>query len=720
MFLALLSWVLLSGLPGSGSAVPAEEVSPCLLDDSLNVSRTGGWPFGASYDVEADPERDLVFLGSGGGVYILEFDGSGNPEVLSDDIRTSGSVADLFYQQSSQLLFIASRSGGVEVWDVSDPFLPEKDTVIRIAEDPYSLSVQDDLLYLIDYGSSLLIIDIAEPSLPVLLGQCDSVSVGRELTIYGQYAYIADGYHGIKVIDVSDPFDPFLAGSSDATLEASQIEVNGSWAYVADASEGVRAFDVSDPTDPVPSGGFILPGAASIRIAGGTAFVGSSAGFSSVSLDDPASPELIQTLSLPGQGHSIFSEGDKTYVAMVKGCCMVDVSNPELLTLEGFYEGPGNSRFIVADGSYAYVATGLTGIITLDITNPDDPFEVGRFQGPGWMYDMDLCGDFLYVADYENGMLVLDVSDPCSIQTAGSCNPTLFVHTVAVSGQRALAGSGLMYTGVANLIDVTDPFDPQPIDYCNIGKNPSGAFIWGNYGLVATGGDGLYIVSMVGYSAPSVLGHCIVPGGAQDVEMELGYAFVASSTYGLHVVRVVNPANPYVYAGCELAGSPFFLRFRDSYAYVATSSGGFSVVDVSDPAEPAVAGYHGTPTASKCLEIAEDGTIMVATQTTGIQCYGFDSSSIEEPHGEESIRPSANPLTEAPSFDVTLPAGTLVEVRVYDVAGRLRQACERELLSEESTLTLADLPAGVYIAVFQWNRESSAVRFTVIDRNRSP
>lgn len=682
----------------------------------MNVVHTGSWPFGASYDVVADPSRDLVFLGSGGGVYILQFDGEGNPAVISDDIRTGGSVADLFYEGTSELLFIAARTAGVEVWDVSDPFLPQRVSVIQAGEDACSVQLRDDLMYLIDHGSSLMIVDITDLSSPVFLGQCDSVSVGKELTLSGQYAFIADGSHGIKIIDVTNPNEPFLAGSADTPGNAEQIAVGGSWAYVADGTQGVRAMDISDPANPVPAGGFYLDSATSISLEGMTAFVGSDEGISTVSLADPASPQLIETLSLSGRGCSIALAGDIAYVAMVKGCSMVDIADPEQLSLKGFHAGPGNSRFIIADGDHAYVATGLPGIITLDITDPDHPFEVGRFQGPEYMYDMDLSGDFLYVADYDNGMLVLDVSDPCSIQAAGSCNPSLFIHTVAVGGQKAVAGSGLGYDGVANLIDVTDPYAPEPIDYCSIGKYPSGSFVWGTCGVLATGGDGLYIVTMAGASPPSVIGSCIVPGGAQDVEVEMGYAFVPSSTYGLSVVRIGNPTNPYLYGGCELTGSPFFLRLRDSHAYVATSNGGFSVVDVSDPADPVLAGYYVTPTASKCLETAEDGTVMVATQTTGIQCYAFEPTSIQEGSpGDALIRPSANPLTAAPSFDVILPAGTVVEALIYDVAGRLQQAYEMELLSEESTLVMGELPPGIYIAVFHWGQEKSTVRFTVLD-----
>ncbi|RKZ20949.1 hypothetical protein DRQ18_05300, partial [bacterium] len=42
--------------------------------DSLNVTFVGNWPFGPSYAVTVDTTRNLIFLGSGGGVYVLDGD----------------------------------------------------------------------------------------------------------------------------------------------------------------------------------------------------------------------------------------------------------------------------------------------------------------------------------------------------------------------------------------------------------------------------------------------------------------------------------------------------------------------------------------------------------------------------------------------------------------------------------------------------------------------
>ncbi|NPV14584.1 hypothetical protein HPY86_06600, partial [candidate division WOR-3 bacterium] len=56
--------------------------------DSLNCRLVGGWPFGLSYAVAVDEARNIAFLGSGGGVYILNVANPSNPVKISEAIHT--------------------------------------------------------------------------------------------------------------------------------------------------------------------------------------------------------------------------------------------------------------------------------------------------------------------------------------------------------------------------------------------------------------------------------------------------------------------------------------------------------------------------------------------------------------------------------------------------------------------------------------------------------
>ena len=66
-------------LPGNPVAEPSNPFNAVIDNraDSLNVRFVGNWPFGACWGVELDSTREIGFLGSGGGVYIIDVS---NPE----------------------------------------------------------------------------------------------------------------------------------------------------------------------------------------------------------------------------------------------------------------------------------------------------------------------------------------------------------------------------------------------------------------------------------------------------------------------------------------------------------------------------------------------------------------------------------------------------------------------------------------------------------------
>ena len=145
--------------------------------DSLNVRFVGNWPFGPSFAVVYDSTRRLAFLGSGGGVYILDLSAPANPMKVSDAIRTRGLVQGLFYDNGSQRLYIAADVAGLEVWDISDQ------------------------------------------NLPVKLGGCDTPDNAYGVVASGSYAYIADGCAGLQI------YQNLLVGVEETVLAGGGVRV---------------------------------------------------------------------------------------------------------------------------------------------------------------------------------------------------------------------------------------------------------------------------------------------------------------------------------------------------------------------------------------------------------------------------------------------------------------------------------------------------------------
>jgi len=112
----------------TGGLVFASEVGldPFLLDgvkagfDSLNVQFVGNWPFGPhSCACAVDTVRDYVFMGSSGGVCILDVSTPSDP-VFVGEVHTRGWVEGIFYSYADSILYVADRMGGLEIWDVGD------------------------------------------------------------------------------------------------------------------------------------------------------------------------------------------------------------------------------------------------------------------------------------------------------------------------------------------------------------------------------------------------------------------------------------------------------------------------------------------------------------------------------------------------------------------------------------------------------------------------
>ena len=78
-----INCVMIHDMPASIGPVSRPKVTPLIATaaaplaapffapDSAGVRFAGSWPFGLSYAVALDIPRNLVYLGSGGGVYVL-------------------------------------------------------------------------------------------------------------------------------------------------------------------------------------------------------------------------------------------------------------------------------------------------------------------------------------------------------------------------------------------------------------------------------------------------------------------------------------------------------------------------------------------------------------------------------------------------------------------------------------------------------------------------
>lgn len=157
---------------------------------------------------------------------------------------------------------------------------------------------------------------------------------------------------------------------------------------------------------------------------GTTAYVATwFGGISVLNLVAPGGPQLLGTLSLPGQGRGIFVENGLAYVASSEaGIRVVDVSSASSPTELGFYDTSGSAFSIVIDGTNGYVADRTGGVVILNVAAPSTPQLVSTYSaGPSQRaYDVDKQGSNLFVAYGNAGLRVVDISNMSSPVGIGS------------------------------------------------------------------------------------------------------------------------------------------------------------------------------------------------------------------------------------------------------------------------------------------------------------
>ena len=92
-----------------------------------------------------------------------------------------------------------------------------------------------------------------------------------------------------------------------------------------------------------------------------------------------------------------------------------------------------SAKDIYVSGSYAYVATGSTGLQVIDISAPSSPEIIGSVDTPGYAYAVYVSGSYAYLAK-SRGLQVIDISTPSSPAIIGSVDTAGFAVGVYVSG----------------------------------------------------------------------------------------------------------------------------------------------------------------------------------------------------------------------------------------------------------------------------------------------
>ncbi|OYT16310.1 MAG: hypothetical protein B7C24_08390 [Bacteroidetes bacterium 4572_77] len=697
--------------------------------DSLGMSFQGNWPLGSANNIISSITGDTVFIASGGGVIILDITNPETPQVISE-VYARAYVDHLHYDYASQQLYLAAYFSGFEIWDLADITNPSR--LSRTPTDALprgGIYSYQDHLYIITVSGGLLVYDISDPANPNYV-TTTSIS-GSAWNFYGKdnFLYIQTN-NAMRLYDLSSPSAPILRDSYGGSPKG--IYVKDDLCYIAESSALVIT-DVSNPDDIVFVGNLAIPGSAyDVVVIDGFAYVannwygGSEGGIYAIDVNDPANP--IQADFYNSYFRAISGEDSKVVAINNEGYCVFDVSTPgqlDISTIEGL---PGSLTDVALKGDYAF--TGSNGFRVFDVNDISKPQQVAFLDIIGSA--LDISGDILaYIPESMgagNRLSIMDISDPENPNEMGYYNNISLSQDAIIQGDYVYVGG--WWDGFT-VFDISDPTNPSFVtkehnwsssalpgeEWCYV----SDLAVYGNYLYLIDykpfeddDTKGLYTFDISDPENPVLISRYKQQSQQSwRIKAHSNYVYLADAYGGIEIIDVSNPETPITVAYQELIDVAYNLDLANGYAYASCYiNGGVQAVDVSDPENPFLEGFYQKSGLFALNVTANDHDIYIADGGSGFQIYGHDAvhTAIEESIlYAETIAAFPNPSQGI--LQVQMEGAS--ELVIFDQTAK---AVRKTTLEEGvNTLDLSDLPNGVYFLKFKLEDHIS-LRKIVISR----
>ncbi len=466
-------------------------------------------------------------------------------------------------------------------------------------------------------GRRVLILDLSNLSAIDTVASLPLNDIARDLAYdpTTQRLYAANEYDGeVTLWDVSTLSDPTLLGTAPLEPHLKAIEVRHDTLFGVTFWAKLLLYDVSNP----------------------------------------ASPQFLASITVPGAPHGLALQGDYAYLALAPlgatqgGLAVVHLPSA---TPVGLFTPSGGDWCwdVEVSGTYAYVASD-SGFRVIDVQNPAAPTQVtylpfgGPAGRPHHTLALNLQGSYAYLTTvkfwrpYGSTLQVVDISVPTSPSVTHSQNlDHSWVQEILARGNRLLLSAG--HRGGLEVWDLTNPGTPGPV-LGTFGIPEAGFFLkmafLNDTAYIATGFQGIGIVDFTDATHPVWLATFALPSGAAGVpavdpslrrlhvatsegeyyiydlthaaspsllgsasfsqfeftglQLQGTYAYLSDVDSGLVVLSVADPTNIQRVASLNLTGTGRGLRVLGSYAYVAADLAGLHIVNIANPANPTLVG----------------------------------------------------------------------------------------------------------------------------------
>ena len=446
----------------------------------------------------------------------------------ADEIVVSGTVA-----------YLANRDDGLVMLNVSDPANPAFLGAYDTPGIALSVAVVGTTAYVADYYS-IQTIDVTNPASPSLLGSRSSVPRPGGVVADAGSVDVVDSVFGFSRYDASDPNLPTIVGFYTAPGNSYAVAASGNTAYVLDTTRYFHIVDISNPAFPVRLKEVLLPKSPyySVALSGSRAHtLSESWQLDTLDVSNPASPLLLGLGYQPPPNYleSVASCWPNLCIASNHGGLDVaDVSNPNAPYRVGIYDTPGYALDVVYDHPYAYVADN-TMLQILDLTNPAVPTLAGYydFGASGAVGGIAYSAGRLYACDPLVGVTILDVSNPAI--------PAFLSAIPLGSSQKATVSGNFLYVAAGQnglrIFDVSNPISPTSAGAFDSDGISTNVAMANGYALLTDVWSGSYLVHFDG--------QCLDPFEGND-RMDLAARSLLPTTFTSKICTSGDPDWYYV------------------------------------------------------------------------------------------------------------------------------------------------------------------------------
>jgi hypothetical protein len=528
------------------------------------------------------------------GVRIIDVSDPCNPHEVGC-YNTSGHAHGL--EVRNNYVYLADGWQGFRIIDVSNPRNPIETSHLPIGgSDPGTnkIALYGNYAYVTysececGFGGKMFIIDINDPYDPLIVDSLITHQYIESAEVFDHYLCTAStgNFWGIYIYDISNPYNVTQVNHLSNFFESRDIYLVGDTLYITECLNGISVMNVSNPSDPVLIGsynaGSLYP--IGISVTDGLAFVGSGQqGLIVLDVSNPASIQWVANICRAGSFREISISNGYAFVANSEmGLCVFDISPPEntcFVTNVSLSEQPHN---LVIMDEYCYISCddnqfddrGIFYIV--DISNPQELTVVSEMILTHGPRGVDVTIDYAYIAVLWDGLLVVDVSDvynPSVVQCIPLPSRTDEVDVWEDHAFLAIYDYGMV------IMSIFDPANPSILSVFD-SDDVDDVSVFGDMAYYMDYVLGVYAVNISNLYYPGLMGHLDPPGSFFDIKAIGDYVFLAGGHEGLRVIDVRNPCLMEETGFYTLEEQAYQVAVSGSYAYVAASSI-FAVLDHS-------------------------------------------------------------------------------------------------------------------------------------------